>query len=144
MGRILFYARSIMRSEEELKHEILEMHELFQEWYRGSLSDSDLDSKIGTRLAEDFQITFPDGTAHLKHALLKMMRSDRGNDPQYQIVISDIQVKNSSVDMYRIAYIESQYWYGAEKPNLIIETSSLLRDSPNGLLWTTIHETQVD
>ncbi len=144
IGRILFYARNIMRSEEEIKHEILEIHVLFQEWYQGSLPDSDLDSKIGIRLAEDFQITFPDGTVHAKNDLLKMMRPDRGNDPQYRIVIGYIQMKSSSADTYHVAYIESQHWYGAEKPNLIIETSSILRDSPNGLLWASIHETKVD
>lgn len=142
--RILLYAGNIMRSEEEIKHEILEMHVLFQEWYQGSLPDSDLDSKIGIRLAEDFQITFPDGTVHAKNDLLKMMRPDRGNDPQYQILISDIQIKSSSANMHHVAYIESQHWYGAERPNLIIETSSILRDSPSGLLWASIHETKID
>ncbi len=131
-----------MRSEEEIKYEILEIHELFQEWYRGTLSDTDLESNIGAHLAEEFQITFPDGTAHTKNDLLKMMRPDRGNDPRYRIRISDIRIQRSLTDTHQVRYVESQYWEGAEKPNLIIQTSSILRGSSNGLLWVSIHETQ--
>ncbi len=133
-----------MHSEEDIKHEILELHAHFQEWYRGSLLDTDLESKIGVHLAENFHITFPDSTVHTKNDLLTMMRSDRGNDPQYRIVVSDVQTHISSADTCQVSYVESQYWEGAEKPNLIIRTSSILRDSPNGLLWVSIHETKVD
>jgi hypothetical protein len=133
-----------MRSEAEIENEILKIHELFQEWYRGSLPDTDLDLKIGTRLTENFQITFPEGMAHTKSDLLNMMRPDRGNDPRYKIVISDIDMLGVTNDVYRVNYIESQYWYGSESPNIVIQTSSTLEDSVDGLHWTSIYETKVD
>lgn len=133
-----------MHTQTEIIHEVLEMHTLFQAWYQGSLQESDLVSKIGVRLAEDFQIVFPDRTEHKRGDLLEMMRTDRGNDPQYRIVIDDIELQNISSGTYRVRYRESQYWKGSIKPNLVIQTLSVLINSPDGLRWKSIHETKVD
>lgn len=132
-----------MSSETEIKQEIFEIHELFQAWYQGALSKDDLEAKIGIRLAEDFVMTFPDGSLHTKTDLLGMMRPDRGNDPLYRIVISDIEIESHSPAEHRVSYVESQYWVGTEQPNLAIQTQSVLRDSSSGLVWVAIHETKI-
>lgn len=132
-----------MYSEEAVKREILELHQLFEQWYQGRLPDRGLESKIGIHLAQEFCILFPDGGVHRKNDLLEMMRPDRGNDPGYRIVISNIQIHDSPVGEYHVRYVESQYWEGSEKPNLVIQASSILKEASDRLLWASIHETKI-
>jgi hypothetical protein len=129
-----------MHVPEDISREILEIHELFQAWYQGVLPEGDLSSKIGVRLAEDFCMTFPDGSVHTKADLLAMMQADWGNDSKYRIVISDIVMLDAKDSLCWVTYTESQYWYGAEEANLVIHAVSSLRRSPEGWLWVSIYE----
>jgi hypothetical protein len=61
----------------------------------------------------------------------------------YQGVLAEADLESKMKDgLYRVSYTETQYWYGAGEPSLVIHAVSTLRESLDGVRWGSIYETK--
>jgi hypothetical protein len=130
-------------SKETIKKEILELHRLFQDWYRNGDSKISIDD-IAKRLSDNFCIIFPDASANSKKQILELLAKDRGNTPDFRIEVKDIKITELSHSIYLATYEEWQYWGAQAPPKLKLKSSSILKQEKYTIKWINIHETKIE
>lgn len=128
-------------SNEQVTQEIIDIHLLFQQWYRGEIPKSFLETRIAPRLAENFFIIFPDGQKQTRTELVEMMRGDYGNEPTFCIEIAHIQIDPLSDIRYSASYEEWQRWGDGEVFGIL--TRSILEAHNKRVQWISIEENRV-
>jgi len=121
--------------------EIRQLHQFFQDWYRGNLADADFQRFAGV-MGEDFEIILPDAAILARQRIIDAVRGQKGSDAQAELWIDNVRVVHQD-DAFIIATYEE--WQGrAGQPARGRLSTVVFRpdsDAPNGLVWLHVHET---
>ncbi len=135
-------ASTPMDNDKLLKYgerEIVELHQLFQDWYRGE--DADF-GRFEQALSPGFIIIMPDARILGREIIVDAVRQQRDTDSKAQLEIRDVQLHQTGKDHAVLTYEE---WQGRRGDAMRGRLSSVVftfdEDAPNGLVWQHVHET---
>ncbi|MFT7485940.1 MAG: hypothetical protein ACI9F9_001792 [Candidatus Paceibacteria bacterium] len=122
--------------------EVRELHQFFQEWFRGDLPNtSESFARFADVLEEGFQMIVPGGVPCGRAALLERLQAAYGLDLQSKIWVEKIDARALGPDLFLVTYEEWQTRASGDKGRL---SSALFRgqpSAPNGVVWLHLHET---
>ena len=127
---------------ENCLHEIVELHDFFEQWFRGELPNSDATySRFTNVLNEKFVIVSPQGRRSERDPLLTGLRQAHGTRPHIKIWVENVRVRRASADSILCTYEEWQTEH--ERTTSRLSTVLFLPNDalPNGLQWFHVHET---
>ncbi len=133
-------ARLVM-VESNWQREIIELHETFEAYFLGAISDLD---RVDVALAEDFTFVGPDANVASRAATLAALEAGHAHASSLEIRTVDHQLVLEDGDVLIAEYIEEHVL--ADRTNrrrstVIFSTSTT---APNGLVWRRVHETWID
>lgn len=134
---------SAIDNAQPVSREIHELHQFFQEWFNGSLADSDEGfARFSDVLAPGFTIVAPDGVERGRDVILDTVRAGRGSDVGARIWIEHVQIRHTLRETIVATYEEWRRSAG-QTPKGRLSTVVFGRDesAPNGLVWLHVHET---
>ena len=128
--------------------EIEDFHVLFDEWFPGLCPQSEdlLETRLGSRLAQDFQLIYPGGGVLDRASLIDGVRQSYAKSPGYKTQIRDVRLRPMESDGYILANYEEWQKNAANStpPNngrLSSVVFRILSDDPIKLEWLHLHET---
>jgi len=127
----------------QVDREIHELHQFFQEWFAGSLAESDdAFARFSDVLTDDFTMVTPGGVELDRQAIIDAVRSGHGNDAGARIWIERVQIRHTLGKTVVATYEEWQQSAGQIAKGRL-STVVFARDAsaPNGLVWLHVHET---
>ena len=125
-----------------VRQEIENLHAFFVAWFRGDAKPEELDEKLVTRIPSTMLFVSPEGNRVAGDELIANFRAAHGSNPNFDIRIEDVVVRQASADYVLVTYIEHQYGAKASPPeNTRFSTALLSRKSP--AQWLHVHETYV-
>ncbi len=121
--------------------EIVQLHQFFQDWYRGLLKESGF-ARFEQAMHEDFHIIMPNSNLLRRAAIINAVRQQHGSDPETTLEIRNVRLasifENTAVFMY-------EEWQGSVTQEPLGRLSTVLfvldDSAPNGLIWLHVHET---
>lgn len=131
-----------MNCEERCRQEVVDLHQFFQDWFRGELPDTDeAFARFGGVMAEGFEMVSPDGRAIDRAAIIDIVRSGRGEEPATEIWIENHRHRLTIGGLSLVTYEEWQESVGRKRGRLSSALLQLCEDTPNGVRWLNVHET---
>ncbi|TVQ54420.1 MAG: DUF4440 domain-containing protein [Phycisphaerales bacterium] len=138
-----------MNIQEHIEREIIELHEFFQQWYRGELPKTDeAFGRFSRVMAPDFQIILPGGHVLDRDAILDHVRKGHGEDRKvaggFTIEIRNVRHRFTAGKIIVATYEE---WHGdgdesrGRVSSVVFSTDDT---KPNGLYWRHLHETWLE
>ncbi len=125
-----------------IKKEIVELHQFFEDWFTGSLKDTDRGfNRLSGVISGDFEIISPSGQTTRRNNLLKAVNQAYASRKAYRIWIENVRSRSLGDGLYLATYEEWQEVEGKTRGRL---STVIFRDqpgTPNGLLWLYVHET---
>jgi len=122
--------------------EIEQLHQFFQDWFRGELDKTDeAFARFENALSPGFIIISPDGAAHDRESILDAVRSGHGSDPSAEIWIRNVRLRATGRDHVLATYEEWQRLRGDERGRLSTVLFDRDDEAANGLRWRHVHET---
>lgn len=122
------------------EREITELHQFFQDWYRGSEA-ADF-QRFDQVLAEGFSIILPDGRILERAVIVDAVRGQHDSDSQAELEIRNVRLHKIHRNTAIFTYEE---WQGRQgrSPRGRLSTVVFAGDqqAPNGLVWLHVHET---
>lgn len=132
-----------MSEPEIVAKEILELHQFFQDWYRGELENKTFQRFSGV-MGEGFEIILPDASILPRERILDAVRSQKGSDPVAELWIENVRLIHSEPEFVVATYEEWQGRQGQEaRGRLSTVVFTRNEDAPNGLVWMHVHETWI-
>lgn len=134
--------------KERCEREVVELHQFFQEWFKGDLANSDESfTRLSSVIAQGFSIISPQGKKVSRDSLLNTLRDAygaySGDDRSFRIWIKNFDVAFVAKDVLLATYEEWQDLDGEENSR----TSTVLfhrnESTPNGVEWIHVHETML-
>jgi hypothetical protein len=134
--------------EERVRREVEELHRFFQQWFNGTVPDTDeAFARFAEVLADGMVIVSPDGRLRERDEVFRGLRSayaPEGSEP-VRVWVENVQLRrhlpSPDGDLVVVTY-EEWLQRGETKRGRI--SSALLRaapETPNGLEWLHLHET---
>lgn len=128
--------------------EIVELHQFFQDWFAGTLPDTDdAFARFAAVLHPDFHIVGTSGRVLDRAAILALVRDGHarsaGAEPPFVIEVRNVKWRSAVDGGYVLTYEE---WQGRGKADAGRTSTVLLRPTstgPNGLQWMHVHETEL-
>ena len=124
-----------------IQREILEIHQFFQGWFNGQVSD---DEKILNRLtrvlAKDFTIINPAGRLIHRDDLISMIQAAYHTHKGMRIWIENVQILHKIGEITIAAYEEWQIIGREVTVRLTTATFKFQPGAPNELIWLHVHE----
>ncbi len=121
--------------------EITEVHQFFQEWFRGESTEEAL-SRFDQALDSGFVIIGPGGQALDRGTILEAVRSRLGADPEAVIEVRNVVLR---VETETTAVFTYEEWQrqpdGTMRGRLSTVVFARETQAPNGLRWRHVHET---
>ena len=126
-------------------HEIVELHQFFQDWFNGDIDPSETAfSRFSGVMAEDFTIITPTGIPTPREPLISMLQKAHATRQNIKIWIENIVLRHRIGGMLLVTYEEWQQ-IGDDKTGRL--SSALFREDSNclnGLEWLHVHETWLE
>lgn len=135
-----------MSSHNRVNCEIIELHEFFQQWYRGELPNTDEAFERFSRvMALDFQIILPDARVLDRDAILGHVRRGHGENREaagdFTIEIRHVRHRLTVGEIIIATYEEWQGDGEHQRGRLSSVVFAKSDAMPNGLQWRHLHET---
>ena len=126
--------------EQDITNEIIELHEFFQNWFNGTIPQSEF-SRFAGVMDKDFKIISPPGDLTERSKLVSGLEKSYGNNSTIQISVRNISVESICDNIYIAIYEEIQE-YGLEI-TARISTAIFRRNEKmvNNHEWLHVHET---
>jgi len=129
--------------------EICDLHDFFQGWFRGSISESAATFQRFTGvLDEQFTIINPAGLLTARPALLDALRGAYHKQSGIRIWTQNYQLRQQIGAVTLCTYEEWQEIPTQTATKTTARISSVLfrqaDDAPNGLVWLHVHESWID
>jgi hypothetical protein len=127
----------------QVDREIRELHQFFEEWFAGSLVESDeAFARFSDVLTDGFTIVTPGGVELDRQAIMDAVRTGHGSDAGARIWIERVQIRHALGKTVVATYEEWQQSTGqAAKGRLSTVVFARDASTPNGLVWLHVHET---
>jgi len=124
--------------------EIRELHEFFQQWYRGALG-AEAFRRFEDVVGPAFEIVLPDAEVLDREEILDAVRSRRGQEPDASLWIREVHVVEANDQFIIARYQEWQRRDDADpQGRLSTAVFSIDETAPNGLIWRHVHETWLE
>lgn len=121
--------------------EITEVHEFFQEWFRGERPDEAF-SRFEEALDSGFVIIGPGGQELDRGTILDAVRRQHGADPEAVIEVRNVVLRMETETTAVFTYEEWQRQPdGTMRGRLSTVVFAREARAPNGLRWRHVHET---
>ena len=125
-----------------IQKEIIELHQFFQGWFNGSISD---DEKIFDRLTrvltEGFTIITPVGKLVGREKLISSLKSAYQSRKGLRIWIENVQILHTFGEITIASYEEWQLIDRTVTVRLSSATFKFQPGAPNEIAWMHVHET---
>ena len=130
---------------DQCEREIVRLHEVFADWLRGDVPDTDASFEAfqGT-LSRDFVMVVPQGRLLRYPELVRAVRDVYGNradTEDYRIWIEDVEVQVDHEDALVATYEEWEVAGGEQQGRLSSAILTFDDAMPEGLKWCHLHET---
>ena len=119
--------------EQRCKAEIVELHQVFEDWFSASEESSVDFDRFAEVLAPDLTMVSPDGRLVEAEELLAALGEVCGSKPGLRIWIDSVRVLHRSGDMTVALYEERQKSDGGEKLRVSTPAFQDSEENPNGL-----------
>lgn len=131
--------------EERCAREVHELHTFFQQWFEGSLSNTDeAFARFADVMADDFVIVSPSGQASPRAPLLEALRGAYGSQDFGSgdgVWVEDVKIAASEGALAVVTYIERQKVDGQPRDRRSTAVLRELPGTPNGVVWVYLQET---
>jgi len=131
--------------EQKIKQEVIDLHDLFVQWFTGKFDKIDLKNKLASYFHKDVTFITTQGESINYKKLITMFDRGYGINPSLRIVISDVEILQEIGDCILANYIEWQT--NDPKPhisgNYSIRKTTLLISNKAPFKWLHIHETMM-
>jgi hypothetical protein len=127
---------------ENYKKEITELHQFFQDWFRGDLPNTDTTfARFADTMHPEFIIIGVSGRAFEKQIIVSDLRNAHGSNPNITIWIENIQLRYQDDRICLATYEEWQK--DNDQTTARLSTVTFLKDETalNNLTWYHLHET---
>jgi len=137
-----------LKYDDPIAKEIIELHEFFEDWFRGDCKNTDnvFEKRLMSRMDIDFYIVLPSGDCFYGEQFWPEMRKAHGTNPDFKISLRNF-VRKLQIGRKTVVanYEEWQKDAANSKPanNGRVSTAVFVSDSkaPNGVKWVHVHET---
>lgn len=133
--------------EDAAQSKIAELHQFFEDWFAGRLSDTDAAfARCAGVLAEGFEIVGPDGKRTQREPLLAGLRSSHGAVPPGAFRIWTREERSRELGEEHLLGSYEEWQEGDAGPRGRRSSVVFRRDAsaPNGLVWLSVHETWIE
>ena len=135
-----------MEIKQKIKQEIVDLHDVFVNWFTGALDKKDLENKLASRFYEKTIFITTKGESVPYHDLMTMFENSYGKmSPDFKIVISNVELLHEIGAYYLVNYIE---WQTTDpnpqsSGNYNVRKTTLLLSKQTPFKWLHIHETML-
>ena len=143
--------KTILPSKRRVESEVERVHEFIASWFRGETErdDAQFDRRFGDRMLPGLINIQPNGRTLTRDELVESIRDAFGTNPEFQIAISDVEVRwmDDRPGHLLATYVERQTGARNTIPSSNSRISSVLfrfDATRDRLLWLHIHETSLD
>lgn len=130
---------------ENCKAEIVELHQFFESWFRGSLAPTDESyERFASVLGQDFELVSPAGVRLSRTQILTGVRAAHTSDPDAKIEARAVRVRTVGDGLFLATYEE---WQTKDEKERGRTSSALLRaksGTAHGVEWLHLHETWLE
>lgn len=120
--------------------EIVELHDFFTEWFKGTVERQQLEPRFLSRLHEGFVFIPPDGQVITRELLKEIFDRGYGTNNYFKIQIRDVTICHEVGNLMMATYTEWQV--GAiQSENTNARVVSILIEMTTPVKWLHIHET---
>jgi hypothetical protein len=129
-------------SATDYQREIVELHQFFEAWFTGKLSQTETDyTRFAQVMATGFTMVSPDGVLLDRDPLLKSLYDAHNKRRDTRIWIKNVQLRQQHGDIFIVTYEEWQSEKDVQTARLSTVVFRQKSDAPNGLEWLLVHET---
>ena len=126
--------------------EVLELHQFFQEWFNGTLENTEAAfERFDSVMADDFEIINPEGQKSSRAGIIARLQAAHGFQanatPPMRIWIENLHSRPLPGGDQLVTYEEWQETGGITRGRLSSALFSSSADTPNGVQWHHVHET---
>lgn len=135
-----------IENQQKIKQEIIDLHNLFVNWFTGVSDKKDLENKLAPRFYKHTVFITTQGASVSYDQLLTMFKNGYGKmNSNFKIAISNTEILHEIGEYYLVNYIEWQTtdpnpqtsgYYNARKTTALISKASPFK-------WLHIHETML-
>ncbi|MEM7136106.1 MAG: hypothetical protein AAF500_05970 [Myxococcota bacterium] len=126
---------------EEVRREIVGLHGFFLDWFHGSASREDLDTRFLSRLHPELVFVPPEGHVLLASALKGAFDTAHGTNPDFKIQIRDVAIRHVIDDHVLATYTEWQVGARTSPQTNNARFSTVLMKRGDPYQWLHIQET---
>ena len=139
-----------MDIETRCRHEVVELHRFFQDWFAGRLPDTDdAFAPLVSALAPSFEMVTPDGATRTRDQVLGGVRGGHpGGDGASSADATRFEIRNhrhrhSFGEVAVVTYEEWQTRGGSSQGRVATAVFQAAEAAPNGVIWLHLHETML-
>lgn len=131
---------------EQAEREVVELHQFFEDWFRGFIADSPENfARVASVLADQFCIIPPNGVPVLREELVERLQHAYGtsmmDDEPFEIWIENFHAKIVDGVYCLATYEEYQKENGQTNGRISTVLFRVRENVPNSLEWVHLHET---
>jgi RimJ/RimL family protein N-acetyltransferase len=142
---IIYYVkREVWRMRKNGEKEVVELHQFFQDWFNGSISNTDEQfARFADVMADSFGMVPPNGRFVTRTPLLAGLRGSYGRSQQSpgRIWIENFVTRQTGPDWLLATYEEWQTFDNNTTSRLSTVLLQEHETAPNGFIWLHVHET---
>ena len=126
---------------DEVRNEIVELHNFFTEWFNGTAESEQLEERLISRLHSDFVYVPPEGTLLKREHLADGFQRGFGSNKDFRIQIRDVVVRHGMGNRVLATYTEWQV--GAKLSGQVnnARVTTVLLEMGQPITWLHIQET---
>ena len=131
---------------DNVKQEIIRLHNFFVDWMTGILPQTDENFALfADSISKDFYIVNSSGQLRDRETLVAKVYSTYNQRPKLRIWIENMQIHHTLGDVIVATYEEWQEDKSDNKTTSLISTVVFILDESkhNGLVWQCVHETSL-
>jgi len=133
------------KMQEQIKTEIIELHQFFDDWFTGRLKRTDEEfNRLTTALAPEFEMITPEGARVNRTDVLEQIQSahaGRAQDGTFQIRVKNITSRLLGENMFVATYEEWQQAQGKTRGRISTVIFRRTDGAANGVEWVQLQET---
>lgn len=122
----------------DITKEIIDLHEFFQNWFNGTIPESDF-TRFSKVMDAGFQIISPRGDLTNISDLVDILTNAYAKNKKIKISVAEVTVKLLSTNLFLATYKEIQN-IGKETTSRI-SSAIFKRSMTNKFTWLHVHET---
>ena len=135
-----------METRQKIEQEIIDLHDIFVNWFTGASDKKDLENKLASRFYEKTIFITTKGESVLYDDLMKMFKNGYGKmSSDFKIVISNVELLQEIGEYFLVNYLEWQ----TKDPNpessgdYTVRKTTVLLSKRMPFKWLHIHETML-